>query len=150
MKDSAEAEYRKAFRRIVEGKAVRVEKGSKPTLANIAREVGRDPSALKKSRYPTFVAEVEAYVESCGSVLEPRDRSLSTQLASARAENKALRQRCAILTDERDAAQSKVLNLQMSLVEKAHLLEGFEGPSNVASFDQRVRQKFLQRDRYEE
>ncbi|MBC3421864.1 MULTISPECIES: hypothetical protein [Pseudomonas] len=147
MKESAEDEYRKAFKRLVEGKALRIDKKSATTLANIAREAGRDPSALKRSRYPTFVSEVEFHNENVGSTLERRDRSLSAQLASARAENKSLRARCLGLSAERDAAQSKVLNLQQVLVEKSFQLEGLEGPSNVAIFDQRVRQKFLQRAR---
>ncbi|MES3708620.1 hypothetical protein QC590_10290 [Pseudomonas putida] len=149
MKHDAEAEYRKAFARIVEGKATRIDKKSPPTLANIAREAGKDPSALKKSRYPEFVAEVNFHNESVGSILKQRDRSLSVQLASARSENKSLRERYANLIAERDAAQSKVLNLQQVLVEKSLQLQGLEGPSNVAVFDQRVRQKYLRGHHYD-
>ncbi len=58
MRRSAEQEYRDAWQRIKEGKPIRIPVGSPATLANIAREAGKDPSALKRSRFPSLVHEI--------------------------------------------------------------------------------------------
>ncbi|EOG3619010.1 hypothetical protein G7017_11040 [Pseudomonas fulva] len=146
MKNSAEEEYRKAFKRIIEGKPIRISKHAKLTLANIAREAGNDPSALKKSRYPTFIAEVEEYNSSPSPTVKRSDRSLTAQLTAARAENNALRERCTELAAERDIAHSKVLNLQLALIEKCQELEEYIGPSSIAVLDQHARKKHMERD----
>jgi len=141
MKGSAEDEYRNAFKRIVDGKTIRIPKGSPPTLANIAREAGRDPSALKKSRYPIFITEVEEYNSASSLTMDQAERSLTAQLAAARAENKSLREKCSNLCKERDAAQTKILNLQQALVAMNLQLEGEGGLSNIAVMDQHAREK---------
>ncbi|KIY40750.1 hypothetical protein TZ03_11455 [Pseudomonas sp. 10-1B] len=143
MKDNAEFEYRKAFRRIVEGKALRVGKMAPPNLANIAREAGKDPSALKKSRYPIFISEVESFNNNVNSAGERIDRSLSTQLKAARSENKKLRESYEQLTIERDESHSRVLNLQLALVEMSFGVDGVEKPSSIANFDLYARQKLM-------
>ncbi len=38
--------------------------GAAVTQNNVAREAGRDPSALKKDRYPLLILEVQAYITS--------------------------------------------------------------------------------------
>jgi len=145
VKDSAEEEYRKAFKRIVEGRPIRISKHAKLTLANVAREAGKDPSALKKSRYPTFIAEVEEYNRSPSATVKRADRSLTAQLTAARAENNALRARCTELAAERDMAHSKVLNLQQAFIEKCLELEEYNGPSTIAVMDQHSRNRFMDR-----
>lgn len=140
MKESAEVEYRKAFNRIIEGKAVRVGKTASPTLANIAREAGKDPSALKKSRYPGFIGEVEAFNQVSSSVKDETDRSLTAQLKSARQENKRLREEYELLSIERDLSHSRVLNLQQAIVELSFEIER---RSNISILDQHARQKML-------
>lgn len=140
MKESAEVEYRKAFKRIIEGKAVRVDKTASPTLANIAREAGKDPSALKKSRYPGFIGEVESFNEIASSVREEADRSLTAQLKSARQENKRLREDYELLIVERDQSHSRVLNLQQAIVELSFEIER---QSNISILDQHTRQKMM-------
>jgi len=143
MKDNAEIEYRKAFRRIVEGKAMRVDKMAPPNLANIAREAGKDPSALKKSRYPIFISEVESFNNNVSSAGERIDRSLSAQLKAARSENRKLRESYEQLTIERDESHSRVLNLQLALVEMSFMVDGLEKPSNIAILDLHARQKLI-------
>ncbi len=140
MKESAEVEYRKAFNRIIEGKAVRVDKTASPTLANIAREAGKDPSALKKSRYPGFISEVESFNQVSGSVKDETDRSLTAQLKSARQENKRLREEYELLSIERDQSHSRVLNLQQAIVELSFEIER---RSNISILDQHARQKMM-------
>jgi hypothetical protein len=140
MKESAEVEYRKAFKRIIEGKAIRIDKTASPTLANIAREAGKDPSALKKSRYPGFIGEVESFNQVASSVREEADRSLTAQLKSARQENKRLREDYELLSIERDQCHSRVLNLQQAIVELSFEIER---RSNISILDQHARQKMM-------
>lgn len=49
MKNRVVEEYRKVFKRIIEGTPIRSNKYDKLTLANVAREAGKHPLALKKS-----------------------------------------------------------------------------------------------------
>lgn len=150
MRDSAEEEYRRAFRRIVEGKTIRISKNAKLTLASIAREAGKDPSALKKSRYPTFIAEVEEYNSSPVATVKRADRSLTAQLKAARAENDVLRKQYTELAAERDLAHSKVLNLQQAFIVKCLELEEHIGPSAIAVMDQYARERIMSRKDREE
>ena len=58
---TAEQEFREAFERLKTNKPERLEKGSQVTQNNVAREAGRDPSSLRKGRYPTLIYEIQAY-----------------------------------------------------------------------------------------
>ena len=64
VKKSAEQELRDAFDRLKKGKTIRLPLGAAVTQNNVAREAGRDPSALKKDRYPLLILEVQAYITS--------------------------------------------------------------------------------------
>lgn len=63
-KSSAEQEFRAAFARLKKGETSRIPQGSAVTQNNVAREAGRDPSALKKDRYPLLILEIQAYTAS--------------------------------------------------------------------------------------
>jgi len=58
---TAEQEFREAFERLKANLPEKLEKGVKVTQNNVAREAGRDPSSLKKERYPTLIYEIQAY-----------------------------------------------------------------------------------------
>lgn len=141
-KKSAEQEYRDAFERIITGCPIRIPVGSLPTLANIAREAGRDPSALKKSRYPAFVRDVEQHNEIVASLSGSRDRSLSAQLSGARQENRELCRDKEQLAIEKYKLQSDCLNLQGALLAAALELSEYKPKSNVLSFEAKSRSKF--------
>jgi len=64
IKKSAEDGFRGAFDRLKRGKTIFLPPGSLVTQNNVAREAGRDPSALKKDRYPLLVLEIQAYIAS--------------------------------------------------------------------------------------
>jgi hypothetical protein len=64
IKKSAEDSFRGAFDRLKRGKTTILPSGSPVTQNNVAREAGRDPSALKKDRYPLLVLEIQAYIAS--------------------------------------------------------------------------------------
>lgn len=142
MAKSAELEYREAFERIVNGCPIRIPAGSLPTLANIAREAGRDPSALKKSRYPAFVRDVEQHNELVSSLSGNRDRSLSSQLSGARQENRELGKEKEQLSIEKYKLQSDCLNLQSAILAMALELDEYRPKSNVLSYEAKFRSKF--------
>ncbi|MEO9656256.1 hypothetical protein [Marinomonas sp.] len=89
--ETAEEMFRDAFERLKINKPLFIDKGSKITQNNIAREAGRDPSALKKSRYPLLVLEIQAYINSieCDSLKvkktkDARVRSLKDRMSDCR------------------------------------------------------------------
>lgn len=57
---TAEVRFRDAFHRLRDGRPRVLDPGAKITQNNVAREAGCDPSALKKSRFPSLVAEIQA------------------------------------------------------------------------------------------
>lgn len=61
IKGSAEQDFRAAFARLKKRESTILPPGSSVTQNNVAREAGRDPSALKKARYPLLILEIQAY-----------------------------------------------------------------------------------------
>ncbi len=64
IKKLAEQRFRAAFYRLKKGETKLLPLGSPVTQNNVAREAGRDPSALKKSRYPLLILEIQAFITS--------------------------------------------------------------------------------------
>lgn len=54
--------FREAFERLKQGNTMILPASSVVTQNNVAREANRDPSALRKHRYPLLVAEIQAYI----------------------------------------------------------------------------------------
>lgn len=57
--ESPEAKYRAAFERLKADKPKLLKKGTKLSQANVAKEAGDHPTALKKDRYPTLILEIQ-------------------------------------------------------------------------------------------
>ena len=146
MRQSAEQEFRAAWQRIKDGKPIRITVGAPATLANIAREAGKDPSSLKRSRYPLLVHEVETDNQLIAELPASVDRSLSSQLNGARDENRRILLDMDVLRAERDALKSQVLNLQLALLEKTQQLDVYIGPVSIASLDHHRRNKLNERE----
>ncbi len=62
-KKTAEQLFREAFERLKNNKTEVMPEETRITQNNVAREAGRDPSALKKDRYPFLVLEIQAYIK---------------------------------------------------------------------------------------
>lgn len=103
LRPSAEAEYRAAFERLKSGKTARLPKGSAVSQNNVAKEAGCDPSALKKSRFPTLVADIQAYVAAHAG---ERPTSPRATLLAQRQRNRNLRKRLEEIVGQRDAVTS--------------------------------------------
>ena len=63
-KSTAEERFREAFERLKLGKPTMLPKGTPVSQNNVAKEADCDPSALRKKRFPSLIAEIQQYVES--------------------------------------------------------------------------------------
>ena len=70
----AERAFRDAFHRMKLGVPNLVSRGTPVTQNNIAREAGLDPSALKKARFPSLVAEIQHWIDEHKDASPPSAR----------------------------------------------------------------------------
>lgn len=108
----AELGFSASFERLKYGNTLILPPGSPVSQNNVAREAGRDPSALRKSRYPKLVADIQAWIVGHAStrtgtstkvvIADAKDPHLESQLADAMLQLDALR-------EERDLLLSKLL-----------------------------------------
>jgi len=134
---SAADQYREAFERLKLNKPELLPKGTPVTQNNVAKEAGSDPSALKKSRFPSLIAEIKTYVEQHA---EERPRSLNQVNHLARQKRRALRDRIDQVARQRDQlasllseADAKVIELYDRIAELERQLPA----SNILSLDPR-------------
>lgn len=104
--NKAETDFREAFERLKAGTSRVLPWGSPVTQNNIAKEAGRDPSALKKSRYPTLIDEIQKWKSGGDVNLVSSSNCLKEK--SAKALEEALFQ-VSELRVERDLLISKLL-----------------------------------------
>ena len=116
---AAEAAFQAAFVRLKIGKPQVLAKGSPVTQNNVAREAGRDPSALKKDRYPALIREIQTWIEK--GVSAPNTTPTPQQaVKSARRRSNKLAERIEELKRDRDIAQSLLMSAQKELLELWH------------------------------
>lgn len=115
----AEKNFRSAFDRLKSGKTERLPAGSRFSQNNIAREAGCDPSALKKSRYPALILEIQSWANSSPAIAS--DKKVCSSLISKKS-RRALNDQMRDLKEQRDhlaslllEAQSKIMTLSTEL-----------------------------------
>src|SRR5579875_1579760 len=74
---TAEQNFREAFERLKSNKPKLCPVGTLVSQNNVAKEAGVDPSALKKNRLPTLIAEIQAYVSTIEIPTSNRQKELS-------------------------------------------------------------------------
>ncbi|WP_201696331.1 hypothetical protein [Paraburkholderia hiiakae] len=134
---SAEAEYRAAFERLKKGKPERLPLSMPVSQNNVAREAGCDPSALKKSRFPALIAEIQQYLVEHGG--EKPASARQTKLAQ-RKKTRSLRERIEAIARQRDQAVSMLNEANLTileLVDRVAELEAKLPPDNVRPLRQR-------------
>jgi hypothetical protein len=129
----AEKAFRDAFERLKQGKPDLLPMETSVSQNNVAKEAGCDPSALKKSRYPSLIAEIQRWIQEHGENKPPSPRQ--TVLAQ-RSRNRSLREKIEALKAQRDnalsllgEADSRILDLTM---ENARL-QALRPASNVTA-----------------
>jgi hypothetical protein len=111
--DTAEQRFRAAFDRLKNGASQVLPCGAPVSQNNVAKEAGTDSSALRKTRYPALVREIQAWVEI------ERGKN-STHLEERKVRTRArreLKDRVRALTAQRDNAQSLLLSAQRRVLE---------------------------------
>ena len=120
----AEQAFRDAFDRLKRNKPERLPTHTPVSQNMVAKEAGCDPSALKKSRYPSLIAEIQQWLKGHDHVKAPSSRQ---SMLARRRRNRSLKKKIAAFKCERDhavtllvEADAKILDLTM---EMAHLQE---------------------------
>lgn len=112
---SAEANFREAFERLKLGDPKTLPRGTPISQNNVAKEAGCDPSALRKSRFPTLVAEIQSYLANQTVERAPSDRQ---RLLKQRQRHRNAQTTIDDLRAQRDSTVSLLMdaNAQISLL----------------------------------
>ena len=110
----AEQAFRDAFERLKQGKLARLAKGTPVSQNNVAKEAGCDPSALRKSRYPSLVAEIQLWVEASAPTAPPSPRQT---LMAQRCRNRSLKDKLEALKAQRDHALSLLVEADARILD---------------------------------
>jgi hypothetical protein len=101
MPKSAEANFREAFERLKAAAPKVLPPGTPVSQNNVAKEAGCDPSALRKSRFPNLVEQIQAYVATKEHERPPSERQ---RLLKARQATRSKTETIASLKLQRDDA----------------------------------------------
>jgi hypothetical protein len=110
----AEQAFRDAFERLKRGKPEVLPKGTPVSQNNVAREARRDPSALKKDRYPSLIREIQLWVDEHPSASPPSPRQA---ILGTRRRNRSLNEKIETLKIERDRAMSLLVEADAKILE---------------------------------
>jgi hypothetical protein len=114
MVSKAEVAFRQAFERLKKNRPETLVKDSIVSQNNVAKEAGCDPSALRKSRYPTLVAEIQRWLEAN----RPQAPLSSRQtLISQRKRNRSLKERVEDMKAQRDSLASLLVEADAKILE---------------------------------
>lgn len=110
---TAEQRFRQAFERLKANKPNVLNPGSVVSQNNVAREAECDPSALRKSRFPSLIREIQAYIE-----INMQDRpSKRKELLRQRGLRADMKKRLEEVIAQRDVAQSQLISAQRRVIE---------------------------------
>ncbi|MGN2249790.1 hypothetical protein ACFWZ1_06880 [Frateuria sp. GZRe14] len=121
----AEKLFRDAFERLKCDKPTTLPRGTPVSQNNVAKEAGRDPSALRKSRYPRLIRAIQKWIEDNGDA--PRARASSASLIKgARAKNRQQQARIEELTKQRDTAMARLVIAEESILDLHRKLQDYK------------------------
>jgi hypothetical protein len=112
---TAEQKFRQAFERLKEGKPRILEPGASVSQNNVAKEAECDPSALRKSRFPSLIREIQAYIE----INKQNFVSKRQKLLIQRSQRVDLKKKLELVIAQRDLAQSQLVSAHLRLLELA-------------------------------
>lgn len=111
--EKAAERFRAAFERLKVNAPIRLDKDTPVSQNNVAKEAGTDPTALRKTRYPDLVKDIQDWVDTRNALqitLQKEARVRDQQ----RLDNADL---VARLTAERDWAQSQLVSAHRQILE---------------------------------
>lgn len=106
MPKTAETNFREAFERLKAGTPKVMPAGTMVSQNNVAKEAGCDPSALRKSRFPGLVDEIQAYLATHNP---ERPQSERQRLLKARQVSRGKTETIASLKLQRDDLASRLV-----------------------------------------
>lgn len=118
---SAEQLFENAFQRLKDNSPQVLQKGSHVSQNNVAREAGCDPSALRKSRYPKLIAEIQQWVQSYSE--QNTSQSPRQRLMKQRARNRTLADRLLDAKLAADKALSMLVEADAKILELSMEIE---------------------------
>ena len=124
----AERAFWDAFGRLRVGKPKVLPTQTPVTQNNVAREAGKDPSALKKARFPTLVRTIQLWIETQPQA--KRSPSPREQAESARSRSRDLVARNQQLKQDRDLLHSQLIAAQLELSELYREVVGLRSRAN--------------------
>jgi len=110
---SAESNFREAFQRLKQDCPVYVAKGTLVSQNNVAKEAGLDPSALKKSRFPNLVEEIQQWIRD-HEQLKKQSTLKTSELQRKR--NRNLKEKIKDLKAQRDHAIGLLLDADILII----------------------------------
>lgn len=119
-KKSAEGRLRDAFERLKLGVPEVLPKGSRVSQNNVAKESGSDPSALRKSRYPLLIMDIQEYVDA------NKDRELVSErqkLVKRKRKNRELKEVIVDLKQQRDKAVDRIIYANLRILELSQTVD---------------------------
>lgn len=111
----AELKFRDAFERLKQGKPDILPKGTPLSQNNVAKEAGVDPSALRRTRFPELVAEIQEWIEAHKD--EKTTKTPRQMMLAQRSRNRDLKEKYKSLEEQRDKALSQLLDAQACILE---------------------------------
>lgn len=121
----AEKLFRDAFERLKCNKPTTLPRNTPVTQNNVAKEAGRDPSALRKSRYPRLIREIQKWIEDNGNA--PRNRaSHASLIKGARDKNRQLKSRFEEITQQRDKAMARLVISEEFILDQHRQLQDYK------------------------
>lgn len=116
-KNIAESNFREAFERLKADSPIVLPVNSEVSQNNVAKEAGRVPSALRKSRFKSLVAEIQVYVATHG--LE-RPESERQKLIKQRQKSRSAKERAADLKAQLSACAGLLVdaNAQIAILSR--------------------------------
>ncbi len=135
MMTRAETEFREAFERLKSGTPIILDAGSVVSQNNVAREAGRDPSALRKSRYPELIRDIQHWVKPVDTQ-ESKSDVANDQSPKKKALGADVMLQLSELRRERDSLASQLIEADTRILELMEELrelrkDALEPPSNV-------------------
>lgn len=111
--ESAEQRFRAAFERLKSGKPERVPAGTPVSQNNVALEAGKDSTALKRTRFPKLILEIQNFVRE-----QAAGEPVPAVAAKKRRDTKrSTEQTLEDATRQRDALQSRLVSAEYAIVE---------------------------------
>ncbi len=131
----AEKMFWDAFERLKKNEPQRLPKGTFPHQANVAREAGVSPSALRKKRFPVLVAAIQQWSAEHGEQAASKPRVSAIE---GRQKARSLREQIATLAAQRDTAVSLLTSADARILEltmECERLRAVENSSSVVSIN---------------